>query len=1675
MDVRMPDGTIISNVPDNITQEDLLARFGRYNALNTPNKPVTLREAATGGAKRMLSSAETGLAGMFGAEEAAKAGQTRQEDITERSGADLQKVKDAYANKGLFAAGKEAISQIPTAVAEQFPNLATTIAGGRAGAALGALGGPFAEFTVPAGALLGAAIPSYFQQAGTNLERQAQEKGPISGEAAYGAAVPQAALDVFTDKILFSRLLGMPVKHLGKEAAEAAAKQSLISTLGKGTAKGIVAEVPTEVAQQMFERMQAGLSLTNDEARKEYADTAYQVALLGPLGAIGSVQERGEAKNAVAAAQEAEQKQAAIQLAQDQRQATGVMEQQPMFTQEQAPEAQGPTQPIPEPTTTLPTFGFDDEGKFTNAPATEVSPDQTDLFTARGKPTPDALASVEAARVQGLPAKIAELAGTPEGRAELSSNRKMYFPDLTTKERNAKIVEIQRAGVAPVVEAPVAEGTLTPAILKSFDITPRNKQYKALEGANLTDPTTYNLLTTAAAAGTDFGVKANRILDAYPHYNPNAAQRDLYTGEINAPQTQAVKAKPEQQDLFGLQEDGTRADIVEQAAEPSVEESVRPEETPVQVAEEPVGRGVEPIGQPADTGVGQPELPPSNQPSALAAEAAAALKKEPVATAWTNFTYPDGTPFPPYATLSKLAKNQIKDAHDDGYLSQAEATQIMRREKGNLRVESVNKPEMPIEEGPDDSAALAKALSIIDAGIQQRLGTKQNIAPEEAVSMGQILSALGDIMYILAKRGVKSLAQAMTLAKKELGTNADKITDVQYKQAFKSANERVVQEKTKPLVNPQAQAQAQQAINAMSGTLAQSGPKVTTTPTQVAQNIATTMIKNPTGALGMIENLANKIRTAGVDKAAYLATSIQDHNDGAFRDINGNIRQDMGLSAANNMQNYINAIFTHGGIEILSDKAIRVKTDKHSIDGVFRAGKKLADRIGVDEARKLITGAFYHYRADAIMKLPKTDWPKNWLADPRMVPTPMQIKAGLDAFKQFPELEEMRTQFIGSKNQMVKFLFDAGFLSKGKRDAFLADNSYAPWLRLKEYSDTIPGLGNMGRMVDLSQMKALVGGTEEVNDMLENMAQIIGWFARSGIANHTANQALEAMVTMNSAKKFKTRPGSGDPSHTVMTYVDGIPTFWQIDNPYDLAAFQTVKGLDSPAMRTIGRALGTLRAGIVLFPAFPLRQVIMDSQRAFVQSGVEHPWPMMGKIFKTFLSGEAYKANAKDIETLRNYGVVGGIDFNAHDTTRGRAKQFGLSEPGNTLTDKWMRSPAYQFLHTLAYSADLSVRLGIFRQTMEETGDEVLAATRAREIINFQKSGTSELLHTLKQTIPFLGAYLQGMDVNYRSMIGRGNSMKARKAAAAAYWGNMAMYAGLVVAYTMCMSGDDEYEDQKGFITDRNFLIPGVGLLPVPTDVGFLGKVIPERITDYILQEGTEDPESAKRLRSGIIQAAGAGFLPPMAVYGVTPALELVFNKSFFSDMPIVGQYYQGLENKEQYTPNTSGFARAVGEVLNQSPLQIDYVLNAIGGTSAGAILQLADVMAGDGKMAADRTPIISTFQMKTVGGRYAEEYYAVRELTEQAYKTQQAMAERGDTEGREEYLARPEIQARLGARPGIEAIHTQLNAIQHQRKAIENSDLDPQAKRDAVNALLANVEANLKAAGIREKRVAVE
>lgn len=316
--VKGPDGRIYDfKGPDDLSEEDVLASAQQQIA-NLP-KPKTGLGAAFGkGAESLISSAQTAFGALTGSpEEAARQAEQRQDALSQKYAdqVSLDKVKEVYEKRGLFPAAGEVLSQIPSAIAEQAPNLAAMFGGARAGAALGSLAGPAGTVV---GGVAGAALPSLIQQFGGNIERQAQEQTkrgePLSIDtgAAGAAALPQAALDVAGSLIPFggklvSKLTGIPLgAFLGKSAAQAekVANERLLTTLAKGTATGALAEIPTEIAQQMLERAQAGLSLSDADAMQEYGRTAYQVGLLAPLGAVGRLSEKSEARQQLA--QEAE-------------------------------------------------------------------------------------------------------------------------------------------------------------------------------------------------------------------------------------------------------------------------------------------------------------------------------------------------------------------------------------------------------------------------------------------------------------------------------------------------------------------------------------------------------------------------------------------------------------------------------------------------------------------------------------------------------------------------------------------------------------------------------------------------------------------------------------------------------------------------------------------------------------------------------------------------------------------------------------------------------------------------------------------------------------------------------------------------------------------------------------------------------------------------------------------------------------------------------------------------------------------------------------------------------------------------------------------------------------------------------------------------------------------------
>jgi hypothetical protein len=307
--VKGPDGRIYDvQGPEGASDEQVIAFLQQHLTAQPEQKPKEgLIAGLEKGAESTFSQLRSGLGSLFGSgDEAARAGLERGEDIGRRYAdqVSLEKVKQAYADKGLLSAAGEAISQVPYAISEQLPNLATSIGGARLGALAGS---PFGPVGSVVGGGVGLVAPSFLQQLGGNVERQAAEGQKVDvGTAALGAA-PQAALDVAGSFIplggrLVSKLTGLPVEALlGRTSAQATklADERLLATITKGTATGVAAEIPTEITQQIIERAQAGLPLTTPEALKEYGETAYQVGLLGPIGIAGRMSEVGGARQQV--------------------------------------------------------------------------------------------------------------------------------------------------------------------------------------------------------------------------------------------------------------------------------------------------------------------------------------------------------------------------------------------------------------------------------------------------------------------------------------------------------------------------------------------------------------------------------------------------------------------------------------------------------------------------------------------------------------------------------------------------------------------------------------------------------------------------------------------------------------------------------------------------------------------------------------------------------------------------------------------------------------------------------------------------------------------------------------------------------------------------------------------------------------------------------------------------------------------------------------------------------------------------------------------------------------------------------------------------------------------------------------------------------------------------------
>lgn len=161
----------------------------------------------------------------------------------------------------------------------------------------------------PFGALVGSILLPSTMNMGEIAQRREEENQmrvangmePIeySKTAGAGYALGAASLERLGLGVLgkyvpgLNKLLGAQGKEASESMIKGIASGSYAKEIAKGAGVGVVAEVPTEVAQTIIERQAAGLDLFSPEAYDEYREIAILTAAgAGPLGGVAGAGKR---------------------------------------------------------------------------------------------------------------------------------------------------------------------------------------------------------------------------------------------------------------------------------------------------------------------------------------------------------------------------------------------------------------------------------------------------------------------------------------------------------------------------------------------------------------------------------------------------------------------------------------------------------------------------------------------------------------------------------------------------------------------------------------------------------------------------------------------------------------------------------------------------------------------------------------------------------------------------------------------------------------------------------------------------------------------------------------------------------------------------------------------------------------------------------------------------------------------------------------------------------------------------------------------------------------------------------------------------------------------------------------------------------------------------------------
>jgi len=1616
-------------------------------------------EALKGGTKRLLESMRTGIEAPFiGGEEAATRGIARQEAITEKPAASLDEIKRIYEQKGLLPAAKEAISQLPASIAEQAPFIGTMIGGARLGAMVGG---------VP-GALAGAAISPFLSAAGSNIERQAQEDIKagrpidISRAKAYAAAIPQAALDVGAMELGLGKALG--ISKMGTEAAEKMAAESLKKSLAIGIGKTALAEVPTEVIQQMLERSQAGLSLTDTDALKEYKDTAYQAVLLSPLGGAARLAERGEAQ----------QKQAALtNLALDQQQAyqrSLVLEQQAQLKNDL------------------------EEIKRQKAIQDAILPPETYKLLPAPKQEPIVATSTEAL---GTEKQIEE-----------------YLKTVPEDQQVAERARLMGMASQPI-QSIISDNTLADLGIGKSAIIRRNK---LLENTDLTNP--------------EDAQKAVEILTAYKdtsgvNKNTKAKVEEYITNIPNLIEA----AKNER-----LVTEGSRGNL-EVSGQPLAGEvsSTTEGELGAGVSDvtgiirQPEGRAET---QPTALA---PEAPITNEVLKTQEELAPTESISETSTGETQLskdeiTTTNETPETILAALKERFGSNVNKAMDRGDLKlitsdklpegiASDAVAYFDKGVAHLITDRLSKEEAPrkilhevgAHYGLEGMVGKNLYRDILRTVNRLKATDKDVRAAHEHVNNRYKELELGSrphLEEVLARLGESApnnnLWRRIVAAIKDFlfrkglwNTNRMDVRDIH--DLINRSTARSLAGKIKPAKTTELKyaKEEQQVSPEFEGTNIFAPPKENVDKTFKEYITDVKNLKNLRYQKGSLENKFLEGRIKFAYSGAGVQSELMKRFNGATQDAIGNVRADVLMSQALNSNILGSQSAIEGYVDFDEFNQARVMQNENNLANINEEIAKLAKQIGTADAKHVtqayLLGLRYQYEMELNNELEKkaqkeekekkkataakTREGKTKITEEQQAAIPEALSYG----EKYPEVKRVAEMYKVFNDNDTNMLEKAGIYSKDQAERYRNTKGYVPLFRLMdELDDANPGARQFFRgFADVGREYAFEGSERQVLDVFDNMLTRHMWAVNAAVRNKANQQVAKQLAVRNEKGKIELHehiiPEMADKMAPV--FINGRRRFVEYDDPNFAIAIHGAEPALGPILGLFGKASRALRLGVTAMPPFQVYQVFNDATRAAMLSGVKSPFKLMGRVIQSFGTILANKEDPISLE-MKRLGISGGYGHNAVEIADKMRRDLNLK------TNTMMRQ-ALDKAEAFAAASDMAQRRAIFIQTLLETGgtqnpdgsitggNKVLAAHRAMDIINWQKHGTSGKFRVLSQIVPFMNAYIQGMDVLVGAMRGEAISGTAKKEAQALFLQTALKIAALSTLYAMLVSDDEEYQKLDDRTKIKSFIIPGAGVkIPVSAEIAMLTKAIPELTYQFITRDGTDNPMDATKLRNEIGASIMDGLLGP----NLTPqllrtGLEATVNYNFLTGSPIVGRGLENVETSRQFTENTSELAKFIGKSGLISPLKADHLMKGYGGTASALTLYSTDAMLNmfyENKLPTTplhKVPSIGMFFYNPNGKDQLNDYYDLKDRTDEVVTTLNRLKKFGH-EGEAMEYAQDNLKL-LSVKNQVNAITNNMTKLREYRNHVIQSNISSSEKRaelDRIDNIMTGMVKNIGA-----------